>query len=102
MRIVAGRLVVAASSVILTQSSQELHNRYGDPPIERFNARPAISLSVEYGSDRRACQVLIEPPQSLIHQEEQARLMSSEGVSEVLEEIAPFAMRGKKSLHSVL
>jgi hypothetical protein len=64
--------------------------------MERFTARPGISLAVEYGSDHLACQVLIEPPQSLIHQEEQARLMSSEGVSQVLEEVAPIATRGKE------
>jgi hypothetical protein len=64
--------------------------------MERYAARPGISLTVEYGSDHLACQVLIEPPQPLVHQEDQARLMSSEAVSEVLEEIAPVAMRGKE------
>ena len=65
--------------------------------MERFAARPGISLAVEYGSDHLACQVVIEPPQSLIHQEEQARLMSSEDASQVLEEVAPVAMRGKET-----
>ena len=52
---------------------------------------------MEYGSNRLACQVVIEPPQSLIHQEEeQAGLMSSEGASQALEEVAPIAMRGKQ------
>jgi hypothetical protein len=69
--------------------------------MERFTARPGISLAVEYGSDHLACEILIEPPPSLIHQEEQARLMSSEGVSEVLEEVAPVAMRGKEVNSSV-
>ena len=96
MRSVVGCLLVVAGSVVLTQSSQDLHNRYGEPDRERFSARPGISLTVEYGSDHLACQALIEPPQSLIHQDEQARFMSSEGVSEVLEEIAPAAMRGKQ------
>ena len=96
MRILVGCLFVATASVVLTQSSQEFHSRYGEPDMERFTARPGISLAVEYGSDHLACQVLIEPPQSLIHQEEQARLMSSEGASQVLEEVAPVAMRGKE------
>jgi hypothetical protein len=95
MRIVAGSLLVAVGSVLLTQSSQEFHSRYGEPDMERFAARPGISLAVEYGSDHLACQVLIEPPQSLIHQEEQARFMSSEDTSQVLEEVAPVA-RGKE------
>jgi hypothetical protein len=96
MRFVAGCLLVAVGSVFLTQSSQDLHNRYGEPDRERFEARPGISLTVDYGSDHLACQALIEPPQSLIHQDEQARFMSSEGVSEVLEEVAPVAIRGKE------
>jgi hypothetical protein len=96
MRLVAGCLLVAVGSVFLTQSAQEFHSRYGEPDMERFAARPGISLAVKYGSDHLACQALIEPPQSLIHQEEQARLMSSEGASQVLEEVAPIARRGKE------
>jgi hypothetical protein len=94
MRILAGCLLVAAGSVFLALSSSELHNKYGDPDLERFAVRPGISLTVEYGADHLACQMVIEPPQSLIHQEGQTRLMSSEAVSEVLEEVAPVAMRG--------
>jgi len=96
MRILVGCLLVATASVVLTQSSQEFHSRYGEPDMERFTARPGISVAVEYGSDHLACQVLIEPPHSLIHQEEQALLMSSEGASLVLEEVAPVVTRGKK------
>ena len=93
MRNLARFLLVAAASFVLTPSSQDLHNRYGEPDMERFVARPGIGLTVEYGSDHLACQVLIEPPQALIHQEQQVPPMSSEGVSEILEEIAPAAMR---------
>jgi hypothetical protein len=96
MRIVAGCLLVAVGSVFLTQSSRDLHNRYGEPDRERFVARPGISLTVEYGSDHLACHALIEPPQPLTYTEENVPLMSSAGVSEVLEEVAPIAMRGKE------
>ena len=95
MRFLAACFAVAAVSAALPQSSQELHNRYGEPTLERFQARPGISVTVEYGSDHLACQIVIEPPQPLIHQEEQTQFMSSEGVSEILEEVAPVAMRGK-------
>lgn len=96
MRILVGCFLVAAAGVVLSQSSQELHNRYGEPDSERFAARPGISLTVEYGSDHLVCQALIEPPQPLTYSEEHVPLMSSEGVSEVLEEVAPIAMRGKE------
>jgi hypothetical protein len=94
MRTIAGCLIVVAASTLLAPSSQELHGKYGEPDLERFKVRPGISLTVEYGSDRLACEMIIEPPQSLIHQEDQTRLMSSEAVSEVLEEVAPVATRG--------
>ena len=95
MRIV-GCLLLAVGSVFLTQSSQDLHNRYGEPDRERYSARPGISLTVEYGSDHLACYALIEPPQPLTYTKQYVPLMSSEGVSEVLEEVAPVAMRGKE------
>ena len=96
MRILVGCFLVAATSVVLSPSSQELHNRYGEPDRERFAARHGISLTVEYGPDHLACQALIEPPQPLTFSEDHVPLMSSEGVSEVLEEVAPVAVRGKE------
>jgi hypothetical protein len=51
---------------------------------------------VEYGSDHLACYALIDPPQPLTYSEELVPLMSSEGVSEVLEQVAPISMRGKE------
>jgi hypothetical protein len=95
MRVVAGSLFIVAASVVLAPSSQELHNRYGEPDLERFMARPGISVTVEYGSDHLACQALIEPHQPLIRTGEQVRQMSSQTVTEVLEEIAPMQARGK-------
>ena len=95
MRIIAGSLFIVAASVVLAPSSQELHNRYGAPDLERFMARPGIGVTVTYGSDHIACQVLIEPPQPLIHTEEHVPDMSSEAVTEILEEIAPTLTRGR-------
>lgn len=101
MSIVARCLVLAAANTVIALSSQELHNRYGEPNLERFMARPGISLTVEYGSDHLACQVLIEPPQPLIHTEEPIPLMSSDAVTEILEEIVPSNIRGKETGTSV-
>jgi hypothetical protein len=101
MRILARSLLVAAASFVLTPSSQDLDNRYGEPDMERFIVRPGIGLTAEHGSDHLACQILIEPPQSLIHQEEQPPLMSSDGVSDVLEEIAPITTRGNETFNSI-
>jgi hypothetical protein len=51
IHILARSLLVAAASVALTPSSQDLHNRYGELDVERFIVRPGSSLTVEYGSD---------------------------------------------------
>ena len=94
MRIVAGCLFVAVASGVLAPSSQELHKQYGEPDLERFMARPGISLTVEYGSDHFACSILIESPGPLLHHEESPPLMSSDTVTEILEEVVPVNMRG--------
>jgi hypothetical protein len=96
MRVFIGCFLVVLASLATAPDSQELHNRYGEPTMERFKARPGISVAVEYGPDRLACVLLIEPPQSVLHQAEQLPLMPAEGVSEVLEEIVPAAIRGKE------
>ena len=96
MRIFIACLFLAVTSVVPSQTSQDLHNRYGEPDRERFAVRAGISLTVQYGSDRLVCSALIEPPQPLTHSEEDVPLMFSDGVSEVLEEVAPDAMRGKQ------
>lgn len=87
--------MVGIAGLVFVQSSQELRNRYGEPDVERFAVQRGISLAVEYGSDHLVCQALIEPPQTLIHGEEAVPLMSSEAVTEILEDIAPTDERGK-------
>jgi hypothetical protein len=52
---------------------------------------------VEFGSDGVACQELLEPLKPLLHREEQAVFMSSDAITEVLEEIAPAVARGKEN-----
>lgn len=96
MRTLFGSFLIVTASVLLSQSSQDFHNRYGEPDRERFAARPGISLTVEYGSDGLVCYALIDPPRPLLYSEDHAPLMSSDGVSEVLEDVAPVAMRGKE------
>jgi hypothetical protein len=101
MRFLVACFAVAAASAALPQSSGEFHNRYGEPTLERFQARPGISVTVEYGSDHLACRALIEPPRALFHTEENLPLMSSGTVTEILEEIVPAQVRGKEISRSV-
>ena len=96
MRSLSGSLLILVSGLLVAQTSQELHSRYGDPDRERFAARPGISVTVEYGSDRLACEVLVEPPQALLSGVDQMSLMSSDAVTEVLEEMVPLGSRGSQ------
>jgi hypothetical protein len=82
---------------VLAPGAQELHKRYGDPIMERFAVRSGITLTVEYGPDRRACQLLIAPAQPLVELQSPIPPMSSGVVSEVLEELLPLATRGKQT-----
>ena len=58
--------------------------------------RRGISLTVQYGSDHQACQIVIGPIQPLIHQAGETQFVSSQSISEILEEVAPVAARGKQ------
>ena len=82
MRIIPGCLIaVAVASFGLAPSSPELHNRYGLSDLERFTVRPGITATVQYGADYLACQIRIEPQESIIHPYDpkaSLRLMSSE------------------------
>jgi hypothetical protein len=103
MRTLVGCLFVVAGGLAVAQTPQELRSRYGEPEVERFRPRPGVGLTVEYGSDRLACRILIEPPQQLLSHDEEARFMSSETVTGILEEVVPVATRGKETrrVHSV-
>ena len=101
MRIVAASVFFGLASGLLALSSQELHKRYGAPNLERFMARPGIALTVEYGSDHSACRALIEPPRPLFGSEESLPLMSSDTVTEILEEIVPVRTRGMSISSSI-
>lgn len=101
MRMASSCLIVAFTSAVLAPSSQELHSRYGESNLERFMARSGIALTVEYGTDHSACWVLIEPPRALFHPEASLPLMSSDTVTEILEEIAPVNARGMSISSSI-
>ena len=90
------RLVVDFSGCRKAYRDETSHEQYGKPTMERFAARTGITLTVEYGPDRIACQLLIAPAQALIELQTPIPPMSSKGVSDVLQEVLPVAARGKQ------
>ena len=101
MRILVASLLIVSFSLPVAQTSQTLRDRYGEPDIERFTAGRDIGLTVEYGSDGMACQIVIERKQPLLHSEQARNSMPPEAVSEIIDGIAPPASRGR-SINSLL
>src|SRR5580704_13936678 len=102
MRILATCLLAAASALALAPGAQDLRKHYGEPDTERFIARPGIGLTVQYGSDHLACQMLIESPRQLFLQKNsEGTLLSPDKVTEILDEVVPISTRGKEINHSV-
>jgi len=96
MRTLVACLLVVATSLPVAQTSQKLRVRYGEPDIERFTVAGDIGLTVEYGSDGLACQMVIERKQALLHSEQALAYMSPEAVGELVDEIVPRASRGRE------
>jgi hypothetical protein len=101
MRISVACLLIVATGLPMAQDSQKLRVRYGEPDIERFTVAGDIGLTVEYGSDGLACQIVIERKQPLLHSEQVGNYMAPEAVSEIIDELIPPASRGR-SLYSMI
>jgi hypothetical protein len=76
--------------------SLNLRARYGEPTLERFTAAPQIELLVNYGIDRQACEILIQPASLPILPTERSLgpAMDEIVVSQIIEELSPNAARG--------
>jgi len=94
MRILVAFFLIGTASLSLAPRSQELRSHYGEPDIERFTAAPDIGLTVEYGSDGLACQIVVERKQSLLHDKQAEKYMRPEVASRLIDEIVPPASRG--------
>jgi len=101
MQILFVCLLIVSFSLPVGQTSPTLRGRYGEPDIERFTVAGDIGLTVEYGSDGLACQIVIERKQPLLHSEQVRNYMAPESVSEIIDELVPPASRGR-SIDSIL
>jgi hypothetical protein len=70
--------------------------RDGTPKSESFLLSPNIKLIVQYGSDRQACVMTLEPGAPQQPEEHGEQLISSTRISEILEQVAPADKRGEK------
>jgi len=97
----SGSLVQLASAMALLvlpvtpQTSQELRQRYGNPDAERYVVRPGIVMTVAVAKDGQPCEMIIEPLHSLVSNDTSLKLMPSDKVTEILDEVLPLTQRGK-------
>jgi hypothetical protein len=81
--------------VFIAQTAVDLHNRYGAPDAQRYEVRPGVTLMVRYGSDRSACEIVIERKRSIIPPGVAENYVRPEAMTEVIDEVLPEADRGK-------
>ena len=88
---------------IAQADSSSLHALYGEPVLERFAATPQIELLVNYGIDRKTCEILIQPASMSILPTEKrfGPMMDEIVVSQILEDVSPTVTRGKAGLSYV-
>src|SRR6202042_3912688 len=70
-------------------TSQELRTKYGQSDVERFRVRPDLDATVQYGSDRCLCQVLLGAPVSVTEVQSLTTYVSSDEMQAVTDELAP-------------
>jgi hypothetical protein len=100
MRILIVFLLVTAG-LSMAPRSQQMHTRYGEPDVERFTAGDDTGLTVEYGSDGLACQIVLERKQSLLHGQQEPKYMRPEVVDQIIDEVVPAESRGR-SINTLL
>lgn len=92
------QLMAVMISIILPsalQTSQELRHKYGLPDAERYMVRPGIGMTVAFAKDGQPCEMVIEPRHTLLSNDTPSKLMSSDEIDEILNEILPSSQRGK-------
>ena len=108
MRVLICCLLAVATTTTLAPTSDDLRRMYGastdvvmrsdgTPNSESFLLSPNIKLTAQYGSDRQACTLALEPgPVSDDHQKDGEQLMSPVRISEILKQVAPADKRGEQ------
>lgn len=84
---------VPKTSFVSTETGQ-FRARFGRPNMERYIVRPDLMLTVEYGSDGAACQLILEPYRSLLKEPNPDKLISRDAVTEIFDQIVPPSARG--------
>jgi hypothetical protein len=80
----------------VAQDSRRVLKKYGAPDVERYRVTFDVAVTVSYGKDKTACEVLIQRrPSSILHEDTKINsiVISSAVVDKLLSELAPESAR---------
>jgi hypothetical protein len=84
-------------------TSQTLHERYGQPISETYIVKPGVVASAQYGASGHVCAIVIKPQQALHPLKRRKNTVGNYSqVLAVLEELVPEPERGKRLTPSFL
>ena len=78
---------------VLAQSASELRTKYG-PPMDAYEVRPNILVTVQYTKDGEVDEYVIESRHNSRKGSSAESLISPKTAREVIDELAPVAQRG--------
>jgi hypothetical protein len=87
--------------ISIAQTAIDFHTRYGEPDAQRYVVRPGVTLMVSYGSDRSACEMVIERKRSIIPRDVAESYVRPEVMTKIIDEVLSEADRGKLLLNVV-
>jgi hypothetical protein len=98
VRFLSGCLMFLALAAASPHDSFDFRAHYGEPNLERFNIRPGITMTAEYGPDGKACVLDIQPRQDFFREMVADETLSKDTVTSVLDEVVPPSTRGKETI----
>src|SRR5882724_2203422 len=89
-------VLLAASSAIAQEDAYSLRSKYG-PPLDRetFKVRPGIEMVVDYGPSKQVCKIQLPSGMKIVGTVT-VGATTKEQVDEVLNEVVPPPIRGKR------
>ena len=93
--------LVLFAIISAAQTADDFRVRYGRPDAEKFRVRPEITLTVRYGEDDAACEMLIEPSNSDHSHSNKELSMATAMVSAIIDELIPQWQRGALLNHLI-
>jgi len=101
---VSARIALIKSSLVLltvtvsafAQTSADLEKKYGSP-VSQYEVRPGIVMMPTYSTDGQVCKMYVERRHFSETGFDQRLHLSQDTVLELMDELAPAALRGGKS-----